>query len=108
MRSRWTSSSSRCKQLATVPLVGERPGIRLAGPWGAHSQSVMTEWARHASAPLATRLLFAALGRHNRNNHASFMRGELAELLGEIDFVTGEVVPVRSDSLTKALRKAKG
>jgi hypothetical protein len=57
--------------------------------------------------PLAVRVLFAAMGRHDRGGHARFRRGELADVLGSVDTATGEVMPGRSDTVSKAIKAAK-
>lgn len=82
-------------------------GITLPGPWAAFSQHAMLAWARTPGPPLAVRLLFAAMGRTDRTNHANFAPGELAEILIGVKRRTGELSEARADSLTKALVKAK-
>jgi hypothetical protein len=80
------------------------PGV----PWSAFSQYEMSAWARRSDiSPLAIRVLFAAMGRHNKAGHAQFNKGELAEILGDIDLTTGEVVSARSDTVSKAIAAAK-
>jgi hypothetical protein len=84
--------------------------IRFAGgaTWGAYNQSAMLRRSsRPESGPLSVRLLFAALGRHDRAGHARFAPNELAELLSTVDARTGETAPRRADSLSQAIRLAK-
>ncbi|MCZ2837091.1 hypothetical protein [Modestobacter sp. VKM Ac-2985] len=57
--------------------------------------------------PLAVRVLFAAMGQHDRNGHARFRSGELADVLGSIDVTTDEVRPARRDSVSDAIKAAK-
>lgn len=86
------------------------PGIQFAGnaEWGAYCQQEMARWAKTPEvSPLAVRVLFAAMGRHDRSGHAPFDRGELADVLGGVDVRTGEVVPARADSVSKAIKAAK-
>jgi hypothetical protein len=76
--------------------------------WGAYAQQEMSRWAKDgAVTPLAVRVLFAAMGRHDRNGHARFRSGELADVLGSIDVTTGEVRPARRDSVSDAIKAAK-
>jgi hypothetical protein len=78
------------------------------GEWGAYSQVEMARLAQAVEVtPLAVRILFAALGRHDRNGHARFRPGELARILGSIDVTTGEIWGARSDVVSKALGTAK-
>ncbi len=60
-----------------------------------------------AVTPLAVRVLFAALGRHDRDGHARFRSGELADILGWIDVATGEVRSARRDTVSGAIASAK-
>jgi hypothetical protein len=85
-------------------------GINFAtgSEWGAYAQTEMGRWAKDgAVTPLAVRVLFAAMGKHDRNGHAPFDRGELADVLGSIDVTTGEVRPARRDSVSDAIKAAK-
>ncbi len=85
-------------------------GIAFAagGEWGAYSQVEMARLAQAVEVtPLAVRVLFAALGRHDRSGHARFRPGELARILGSIDVTTGEIRTGRSDSVSSAIDSAK-
>jgi hypothetical protein len=87
-----------------------RGGIAFAtgSEWGAYAQAEMSRWAKDgAVTPLAVRVLFAAMGRHDRNGHARFRPGELADVLGSIDVMTGEVRTARRDSVSDAVKAAK-
>lgn len=76
--------------------------------WGAYSQTELSRWSKQAEiTPLAVRILFAAMGRHDSSGHARFRPGELADVLGSVDTVTGELVAARADSVSKAIRAAK-
>lgn len=76
--------------------------------WGAYAQPAMTMWARSPDvSPMAVRVLFAALGRHDQTGHAPFRVRELAEVLSAVDKRTGQLVPARPDSVSKAVRSAK-
>lgn len=76
--------------------------------WGAYSQLEMGLFARNAAVtPLAVRVLFAALGRHDRDGHARFRVGELADILGRIDVTTGEIRRARKDTVSDAIAAAK-
>lgn len=86
------------------------PGISF-GPrveWGAYSQPGMLLLARTQEVkPLAVRVLFAAMGRHDINGHAPFRPRELADILRTVDMETGEVRSAQSDTVSDALRQAK-
>lgn len=87
-----------------------KPGIQFAGnaAWGAYSQSEMLVWARwNQDLGLPVRVLFAALGRHDRVGHARFAPGELAEVLGIVDLTTGERRKASPSSVSRSIRKAK-
>ncbi len=56
---------------------------------------------------MAVRILFAAMGRHDQTGHAPFRVRELADVLSSVDKSTGQLVPARLDSLSKAVRSAK-
>jgi hypothetical protein len=84
--------------------------IHFAGgsPWGAYSQAEMLTWARwKTEIDLSIRVLFAALGRHDREGHAHFAPKELAEVLGTVDFSTGEHRAAHPSSVSRAIGKAK-
>ncbi|GAA4727454.1 hypothetical protein GCM10023328_02090 [Modestobacter marinus] len=86
------------------------PGIAFAGdaPWGAYCQREMGMWAKRPEVtPLAVRILFAAIGRHDSAGHAVFGPGELAEVPGRVDTATGEVLVARKDSVSDAIKAAK-
>jgi hypothetical protein len=87
-----------------------RGGIAFAtgSEWGAYAQGEMSRWAKDgAVTPLAVRVLFAAMGRHDRNGHARFRPGELADVLGSIDVTTGEIRPARRGAVSDAIKAAK-
>lgn len=91
-------------------MTAPRRGINFAtgSEWGAYAQQEMSRWAKDgAVTPLAVRVLFAAMGRHDRNGHARFRSGELADVLGSIDVTTGEVRPARRDTVSAAITVAK-
>jgi hypothetical protein len=76
--------------------------------WGAYAQPAMTMWARSPDvSPMAVRVLFAALGRHDQTGHAPFRVRELADVLSSVDKTTGQLVAARLDSVSKAVRSAK-
>ena len=76
--------------------------------WGAYAQPAMEMWARSPDvSPMAVRVLFAALGRHDRTGHAPFRVRELAEVLSSVDRKTGALIAARPDSVSKAVRAAK-
>ncbi len=76
--------------------------------WGAYSQVEMARLSRMVEVtPLAVRVLFAAMSRHDRSGHARFARGELADILGSIDVATGEVRAARADTVSGAIKAAK-
>lgn len=78
------------------------------GEWGAYSQLEMGLLARSTDVtPLAVRVLFAAMGRHDRHGHARFRLGELADTLGSIDIATGAVRSARKDTVSDAIKAAK-
>jgi hypothetical protein len=86
------------------------PQIRFPGgaAWGAYNQAAMMRFAsRPATGPLAVRILFAALGRHDRAGHARFAPNELAQLFEWVDTETGELRPRRADSISQAIAAAK-
>ena len=77
-------------------------------PWGAYNQRELSRWARSPDlSPLALRVLFAALGRHDATGHARFGPGELAGILSSPDRTTGEMVPARRASVSRAVGAAK-
>jgi len=88
-----------------------RPGgisFASGSEWAAYAQVEMSRWAKDAAVtPLAVRVLFAAMGRHDRNGHARFRSGELADVLGSIDVTTGEVRPARRGAVSDAIKAAK-
>lgn len=87
-----------------------KPGIQFAGnsSWGAYSQPEMLVWSQwNEDLDLPVRVLFAALGRHDRANHARFAPGELADVLGTCDTATGERRKAHPSSVSRAIKKAK-
>jgi hypothetical protein len=85
--------------------------IHFAGgsPWGAYSQAEMLTWAHwKTEVDLSIRVLFAALGRHDREGHARFAPKELSEILGTVDFATGERRAAHPSSVSRAIGKARG
>jgi hypothetical protein len=88
-----------------------KQAIHFAGgsTWGAYSQAEMLAWARwKTEVDLSIRVLFAALGRHDREGHARFAPKELAEILGTVDLATGEHRAAHPSSVSRAIGKAKG
>ena len=76
--------------------------------WGAYAQPAMTVWAKSPDvSPMAVRVLFAAMGRHDQTGHAAFRVRELADVLSAVDKRTGQLVTARPDSVSKAVRSAK-
>ncbi|MGY1686884.1 hypothetical protein ACI8AK_14965 [Geodermatophilus sp. SYSU D00867] len=76
--------------------------------WGAYAQPAMAMWARSPDlSPMAVRVLFAAMGRHDQTGHAPFRVRELADVLSVADKGTGQLVAARPDSVSKAVRSAK-
>lgn len=101
---------SRSEQQATSATGPPRKKINFGDrvEWDAYAQPAMEMWARSPEvSPLAVRVLFAALGRHDRTGHAPFRARELAEVLSSADRKTGELVAARPDSVSKAVRAAK-
>jgi hypothetical protein len=85
--------------------------IHFAGgsSWGAYSQAEMLTWAQwKTEVDLSIRVLFAALGRHDRQGHARFAPKELVEILGTVDLSTGERRAAHPSSVSRAIGKAKG
>jgi hypothetical protein len=77
-------------------------------PWAAFSQDEMYKLAGKASSgPLHIRVLFAAMGKMNALGHAELRVGELARILGTVT-ATGEVQACRRDSVSTAIKEAKG
>lgn len=77
-------------------------------PWAAFSQDEMYKLAGEASSgPLHIRVLFAAMGKMNALGHAELRVGELARILGTVT-ATGEVQACRRDSVSTAIKEAKG
>lgn len=77
-------------------------------PWAAFSQHEMYKLAGEASSgPLHIRVLFAAMGKMNALGHAELRVGELARILGTVT-ATGEVQACRRDSVSTAIKEAKG
>lgn len=56
--------------------------------------------------PQVMRLWFCAMARVQRNGHARFAQGELAEILG-FDISTGEEKSISPQSASNVVRKAK-
>ncbi|GAB2589202.1 hypothetical protein [Microlunatus antarcticus] len=61
--------------------------------WAKHFQGPWREKANDPRLPKWLRLASLAYGTHAANGHATFARGELADVLGHLEPATGEVAP---------------
>jgi hypothetical protein len=60
-------------------------------PWTRHYQGPWEERAGNPRLPDWLRVASLAYGKHGANGHALFGPGEVALVLGEVDFKTGEI-----------------
>lgn len=85
------------------------PKIEFPGraEWAAVNRDEMAQWAtRPDITPLASRVLFAALGRCDRDGHSPFAPGELRDVLGGVDAGTGEWTPCTRQGAWQAVQQA--
>jgi len=85
--------------------VGVRFGVGGGSPWVACSQDTDDRIARDDRLSTDTRLLAAARSRLEPQGHAHFKRGELSRILSQVNKTTGEIGPMSSNGLRRAIRK---
>lgn len=74
--------------------------------WARHYQSVWLERTADDHMPMWLRVAFLAYGSHRANGHARFKPGEIGEVFGTVDAVTGEIKPADKHNVQRAIRNA--
>lgn len=72
--------------------------------WARHDQHAWEERSGDPQLPDWLRVAALAYGKHRANGHANFGAGDVALVLGRIDYATGEVVP--NANVSRAIKRA--
>jgi hypothetical protein len=90
-----------------MPEVQSRSARIPFAAWGAISREQAQELALHGyTMPLEVRIMFLAMAFSNRINHATFDRGQITQLLEQVDPKTGELRTPTAKTVREAIKRA--